>query len=139
MRICVCMCNEFKVVRCCRTPSLSLSLSLSLSPPLSLPLSSISFYFSLSLMPLLIRTCTTIPLYTVASKTTNDVAASIGNSILSSLQLNEMVAASGTGATAESLLQSVVNLVGAAQAVATGTPSTESVATATAEDTGKGV
>ena len=52
-----------------------------------------------------------------------------------------MVAASGTGATAESLLQSVVNLVGAAQAVAAVTSSAESAATATAtaEDTAKGV
>ena len=76
-----------------------------------------------------------------ASKSTsaNDVTTAVSNNILSTLQLSEMVAASGTGATAESLLQSVVNLVGAAQAVAAVTSSAESAATATAEDTGKGV
>ena len=79
-------------------------------------------------------------IHAVVSKATtaNDVT-SMSNNILSTLQLNEMVAASGGGATAESLLQSVVNLVGAAQAVAAVTSSAESVATATAEDTGKGM
>ena len=76
---------------------------------------------------------------TGASKPTD--VTSMSNNILSTLQLNEMVAASGAGATAESLLQSVVNLVGAAQAMAAVTSSAETVATstATAEDTGKGV
>lgn len=94
----------------------------------------------------IITTCTvfSLSLHSGASKatSTNDIAATIGSSILNSLQLNEVVAASGTGATAESLLQSVVNLVGAAQAVAAVTSSTaESVAmtTTNAEDTGKGM
>ena len=72
------------------------------------------------------------------TKVNNDLA-SVSTNILNSFpQLNEMVAASATGATAESLLQSVVNLVGAAQAVAAVTSTAESTATSTAEDSAKG-
>lgn len=84
--------------------------------------------------------CVFLPGAASKATSTNDIAATIGSSILNSLQLNDVVAASGTGATAESLLQSVVNLVGAAQAVAAVTSTAESITTATAtvEDTGKG-
>ena len=95
-------------------------------------------------VPALPHTCsyTTTPFYPPPGDTKiNNDLASVSTSILNSFpQLNEMVAASATGATAESLLQSVVNLVGAAQAAAGVTSSAESVsaATSTTEDAGKG-
>ena len=81
---------------------------------------------------------------TSKATSTNDIAS---NNLLSTLQLSDIVqsaAAGGGGATAESILQSVVNLVGAAQlqaVTAVTSSSAESAATATpatAEDTGKG-
>ena len=124
---------------------LSLSLSLShalfslLTPSLLLLLPYNSFYPSVSF----IFTHNAHTEVTSKGTSTNDIAS---NNILSTLQLSDIVqsaAVGGAGATAESILQSVVNLVGAAQlqSVTAATTSAESAATATpatAEDTGKG-
>ena len=128
------------------------SLSFSLSPTLCLPPILILLSLSHTHIPnthshsLSCSLSLSLSLSEVTSKatSTNDIAS---NNILSTLQLSDIVqsaAAGGGGATAESILQSVVNLVGAAQlqSVTAATTSAESAATtatpATAEDTGKG-